>query len=80
MKKSLLLGIFAIAMLISGCAEKQIAVNGMICPAGKTEDRIKADFQECRYYDLKAASEASKAPITVECQKCLESKGYKIEQ
>jgi uncharacterized membrane protein len=52
----------------------------MICPAGKTEDRIMADFQECRYYDLKAAEKASKAPITVECQKCLESKGYKIEQ
>lgn len=80
MKKSLLLGIFATALLISGCAEKQIAINGMICPAGKTEDRIKADFQECRYYDLKAATEASRAPITVECQKCLESKGYKIEQ
>lgn len=68
------------ALLVSGCAEKQISINGLICPAGKTEENIKADFQECRYYDLKAASEASKAPITVECQKCLESKGYRIEQ
>lgn len=80
MKKTLLFGTVAAMFLISGCAEKQIAINGMICPAGKTEDRIMADFQECRYYDLKAAGEASKAPITVECQKCLESKGYKIEQ
>lgn len=80
MKKNLLFALSAAALLLSGCAEKQMSFNGMICPAGKTEDRIKADFQECRYYDLKAAGEASKAPITVECQKCLESKGYKIEQ
>lgn len=80
MKKTLFLGIIASTLFISGCAEKNLAVNGMICPAGKTEERVKADFEECRYYDLKAASEASKAPITVECQKCLESKGYRIEQ
>lgn len=80
MKKTLFLGIIASTLFIFGCAEKNLAVNGMICPAGKTEERIKADFEECRYYDLKAASEASKAPITVECQKCLESKGYRIEQ
>jgi len=80
MKKSLFVGAIAAIILLSACAEKQVALNGVICPAGKTEERIKADFQECRYYDLKAASEASKAPITVECQKCLESKGYRIEQ
>lgn len=80
MKKNLLLALIGAALLLSACAEKEITFNGMICPAGKTEDRIKSDFQECRYYDLKAAGEASKPPITVECQKCLESKGYKIEQ
>jgi len=80
MKKILFLTLTAATLFISGCAEKEMSFNGMICPAGKTEDLIKADFQECRYYDLKAATEASKAPITVECQKCLESKGYKIEQ
>jgi hypothetical protein len=80
MKKRLILGISATILLLSGCAEKEFTINGMICPAGKTEDLIKSDFQECHYYDLKAAGEASKAPITVECQKCLESKGYKIEQ
>ncbi|WP_310439263.1 hypothetical protein [Sulfuricurvum sp.] len=80
MKKILFLTLTALTLLTSGCAEKQMSFNGMICPAGKTEDLIKADFQECRYYDLKAATEASKAPISVECQKCLESKGYKIEQ
>lgn len=80
MKKALFFGMTAAIVLLSGCAEKQISINGLICPAGKTEENIKADFQECRYYDLKAATEASKAPITVECQKCLENKGYKIEQ
>ncbi len=80
MKKSLFLAAIATIVLFSACAEKQVALNGVICPAGKTEERIKADFEECRYYDLKAASEASRAPITVECQKCLENKGYRIEQ
>jgi len=80
MKKILFLTLTSLTLLTSGCAEKQMSFNGMICPAGKTEDLIKADFQECRYYDLKAATEASKAPISIECQKCLESKGYKIEQ
>ena len=80
MKKNLLFALIVVTVLLSGCAEKQMSFNGMICPAGKTEDLVKADFQECRYYDLKAATEASKAPITVECQKCLENKGYKIEQ
>ena len=80
MKTSLFLGAIAALVLLSGCAEKQVALNGVICPAGKTEERIKADFEECRYYDLKAATEASRAPISVECQKCLENKGYRIEQ
>jgi hypothetical protein len=80
MKKILFLTLTAATLLISGCAQKQMSFNGMICPAGKTEDLIKADFQECRYYDLKAAAEASKAPISVECKQCLENKGYKIEQ
>lgn len=80
MKTILLLSLTATILLLSGCAEKEITINGMICPEGRTEDRIRADFQECRYYDLKAAGEASKAPITIECQKCLENKGYKVEQ
>jgi len=80
MKTSLFLGAIAAIVLLSACADKQVALNGVVCPAGKTEERIKADFEECRYYDLKAATEASRAPITVECQKCLENKGYRIEQ
>lgn len=80
MKKTLSLISIVTTIFMSGCADKQIAINGVICPAGAPEDRIKADFQECHYYDLKAAGEASKAPITVECKTCLEKKGYKIEQ
>lgn len=79
MKKSLLFAM-GITLLATGCAQKQLVVNGLICPEGRTEERIKADFQECRYYDLKAASEASKAPMDIECRTCLESKGYKIEK
>jgi len=80
MKKNLSLGIIATTLFISGCAQKHLVVNGLICPEGRTEERIKADLQECRYYDLKAATEASKAPMNIECKTCLESKGYKIEQ
>ena len=70
----------AVASLISGCAEKQLVVNGMICPANANEERIRADFAECRVYDLEAATKASRAPLSIECQTCLESKGYKVEQ
>ncbi len=80
MKTALFFSITATALLMNGCAEKQFTVNGLICPAGKNEDAIKSDFQECRYYDLKAITESSQPPITIDSQKCLESKGYKIEQ
>ena len=46
MKKSLFLAAIATIVLLSACAEKQVALNGVICPAGKTQDRIKADFEE----------------------------------
>ena len=80
MNKTFFLAASAVAALMSGCAEKQLVINGLICPAGRSEELVKADFQECRYYDLEAATKASKAPMTIECQKCLEGKGYKIEQ
>ena len=80
MKTWILMGAAAVAFLGSGCAEKQLVVNGMICPANISEERVRADFAECRVYDLEAATRASRAPMTVECQKCLESKGYKVEQ
>lgn len=70
----------ACALLLIGCAQKQLVVNGMICPAGYSEELVKSDFRECKVYDLEAATKASKAPLTIECQKCLESKGYRIEQ
>ena len=73
MKKWAFLAAALAAIITSGCAEKQLTVNGMICPAGVSEERMRADFAECRYYDLEAAGKASKAPMTIECQKCLES-------
>lgn len=72
--------ILGIGLFGSGCAEKQLVVNGLICPAGVNEERVRADFAECRVYDLDAATKASRAPMTIECQKCLENKGYRIEQ
>jgi hypothetical protein len=81
MTKSLTFAGFATAMLLltlSGCANKQLTINGMICPEGHSEARAKADFTACRYYDLKDADKASTANITVECKECLEKKGYTI--
>ncbi len=80
MTKGIFIAAAAAAMLGSGCAQKQLVINGMICPANVNEERIRADFAECRVYDLEAATKASRAPLSIECQKCLESKGYKVEQ
>lgn len=78
--KKLLFTLLTVLTMMSGCAQKQLIVNGLVCPAGRTEELVQADFQECRYYDMEAAAKASKAPMSIECQKCLENKGYKIEQ
>jgi hypothetical protein len=82
MKKALSVVLLStlIGLSVTGCAQKHLVVNGLICPAGHSDELVKADFAECRYYDLEAAAKASKGPITVECQKCLESKGYTIEK
>ncbi len=78
MKKSLFLGAITTIILLSGCANKQLMINGMICPDGIDETRAKTDFSACRYYDLNDANKASTATISVECKECLEKKGYKI--
>ena len=81
MTKSLTIAAMTAVMLIvtlCGCSNKQLMINGMICPEGHSEARAKADFSECRYYDLKDADKASTATITIECKECLEKKGYKI--
>ncbi|MDP2079049.1 MAG: hypothetical protein Q8N01_02975 [Sulfuricurvum sp.] len=81
MTKSLLYSALIITTFtlgISGCAEKQLTFNKMICPAGHDDAHIKADFSACRYYDLKEADKASVPTITIECKECLEKKGYKI--
>jgi hypothetical protein len=81
MTKSILYTLIAsltVTIALAGCANKQLMVNGMICPEGHSEARAKADFTACRYYDLKDADKASTATITVECKECLEKKGYTI--
>ncbi len=81
MKTTLTIAVFALlALSNAGCAQKQLSINGMICPEGHSEERIKADFSACRYYNLDDAAKANASPITVECKECLEKKGYKIEK
>ncbi|OYZ61979.1 MAG: hypothetical protein B7Y17_04665 [Sulfuricurvum sp. 24-42-5] len=67
-----------LTLSISGCTEKQLTFNKMICPVGRDDVHIKADLSACRYYDLKEADKASVPTITVECKECLEKKGYTI--
>lgn len=81
MTKTYTIATIAAGMLITmllGCSNKQLMINGMICPEGHSEARAKADFTECRYYDLKDADKASLGTISIECKECLEKKGYKI--
>lgn len=81
MTKSITIAAIAAGIIITtlcGCSNKQLMINGMICPEGHSEARAKADFTECRYYDLKDADKASTGAITVECKECLEKKGYTI--
>ena len=69
-----------LALSTLGCAQKQLSVNGMICPEGHSEERAKADFSACRYYNLDDAAKASAEPMSIECKECLEKKGYTIEK
>jgi len=69
-----------LALSNAGCAQKQLSINGMICPEEYTEARIKADFSACRYYNLDDAAKASAQPMSTDCKECLEKKGYKIEK
>jgi len=69
-----------LALSNAGCAQKQLSINGMICPEEYTEARIKADFSACRYYNLDDAAKASAQPMSADCKECLEKKGYKIEK
>lgn len=82
MKKTLfIVTLFSLlALSNAGCAQKQLSINGMICPEGHTEERIKADFTACRYYNLDDAAKASAQPMSIECKECLEKKGYQVEK
>lgn len=82
MKKTLFsITLFSLlALSNTGCAQKQLSINGMICPEGHSEERIRADFSACRYYNLDDAAKATAAPMSIECKECLEKKGYTIEK
>ncbi len=78
MKTTLLL-VSVLALFYSGCSSKNMTFNGMICPAGHSEELIQNDFRECRYYDMKAIETSATPKIDEECLKCLEEKGYILE-
>lgn len=74
--------LFLIITLIglSACNAKRVTVNGLICPEGYSQHQVEKDLSQCKYYDEKAAAEASKSPIQPVCRECLEAKGYEIEE
>jgi len=73
--------IFLIALLVfSACSTSNVRVNGLICPADFSQERVHKDITNCQYYDKKAAAKASESPIKPACVECLESKGYKLEE
>ena len=73
--------IFLLPLLIfSACSTKNVKVNGLICPAEFSQERVHKDITSCKYYDEKAAAKASKSQIKPACKECLESKGYKLEK
>ena len=80
MMRASLLFILMLGLFASGCQTKHIRVGGMICPEGHTEQMVHRDLSQCRYYDEKAAAEASKSKIAPECIECLQKKGYMIEK
>ncbi len=67
-------------LVYSGCSSKNLTVNGLICPAGHSEEMIQNDFRECRYYDMQAIENASQPKkIDEACLRCLEERGYILE-
>jgi hypothetical protein len=66
--------------VLTACSSKEVRVNGLICPEGYSTHQVQKDLTQCKYYDEKAAAEASKSPITPVCRECLEAKGYEIEE
>jgi len=68
------------ALFITACQTKHIRIGGMVCPEGHTEQMVQRDLSQCRYYDAKAAAEASKSKIAPECIECLKKRGYEIEE
>lgn len=67
--------------LFSGCQTKSLTVSGMICPPGRSEQMVNADFRECRAYDEKEADLATfPKSITPECKECLLKRGYSIDK
>ncbi|MDD2828721.1 MAG: hypothetical protein PHW18_04025 [Sulfuricurvum sp.] len=79
-RKSVIVLLTLLAILGAGCTHKSLNINGMICPEGHSEEMVKADFSQCRYYNLDDAQKAAMGQVSVECKECLEKKGYKIQK
>ncbi len=73
--------IFVLTLFIfTACNSKRVTINGLICPEGYSTHQVQKDLTQCKYYDEKAAAEASQSSIKPACRECLEAKGYEIEE
>ena len=71
----------ALLLLLAGCSAKTVTVNGLVCPADRSDQMVQRDLTECRYYDQDDAARSARPPkLTDECVECLEKRGYEIEQ
>ena len=70
----------ATALLFLACSDKNITVNGLVCPEDFDEARINKDLTECRYYDESDAKRSAKPKLSDDCKECLIKRGYDIEE
>ncbi len=76
--KLLHVSLFAL-ILLSGCSTKKFTANGLICPDNHTEQMVRHDLSECKYYTQEDAENSATPKLSEECKKCLIKKGYEIE-
>jgi hypothetical protein len=63
-------------LALSGCADREISIEGTVCPEGFTNTPGAKSFQECIPYNYEAAKAASQPKASTECvtKECLQTK------
>lgn len=80
--KTISFSIALVLSLFSGCADKEVAIEGIVCPEGYSAFQGAKTFQECRPYDFEAAKIASQPKQKEDCvtKECKEKPKTVIEK